>query len=42
MIPVVDIRDLHVFAPGCKLANAVCREEDIVYVILGAGRSVRC
>jgi peptide/nickel transport system ATP-binding protein len=30
------------FAPRCKLADAVCREDDIVPVVLTAGRSVRC
>jgi peptide/nickel transport system ATP-binding protein len=30
------------FAPRCKLADAVCRENDVASVVLTAGRSVRC
>jgi peptide/nickel transport system ATP-binding protein len=30
------------FAPRCKLAEAACRENEVVSVVLAAGRSVRC
>jgi peptide/nickel transport system ATP-binding protein len=30
------------FAPRCKLADAVCREDDVISVQLKPGRSVRC
>jgi peptide/nickel transport system ATP-binding protein len=30
------------FAPRCKLADAVCREDNVGVVALAAGRSVRC
>jgi peptide/nickel transport system ATP-binding protein len=30
------------FAPRCKLADAVCREDDVLPVLLTAGRTVRC
>jgi peptide/nickel transport system ATP-binding protein len=30
------------FAPRCKFADAACREEDIIPVVLANGRSVRC